>query len=184
MFNPPYRSVFEAREQDPLDPNQQLMAPAWWSSSQNVNNPMGFGGAAAAVGGSGGVLAFESFFHRLTEPFHHSGNYAFYWDRGSVFPYRRAFFSKPLIVSSGPDQQLGIYLLYPSTVFPSPPAECVRPDHLREQRHTVRPTLFSGETVPAGTTVPVNSTSYQLREYGRDDISNQNRQATGGPGGS
>ena len=32
-FNPPYRSVFEAREQDPLDPNQQLMAPAWWSSS-------------------------------------------------------------------------------------------------------------------------------------------------------
>ena len=33
LFNPPYRSVFEAREQDPLDPNQQLMAPAWWSSS-------------------------------------------------------------------------------------------------------------------------------------------------------
>ena len=33
LFNPPYRSVFEAREQDPLDPNQQLMAPAWWSSA-------------------------------------------------------------------------------------------------------------------------------------------------------
>src|SRR5271166_6251865 len=33
LFNPPYRSPFEAREQDPLDPNQQLMAPAWWSSS-------------------------------------------------------------------------------------------------------------------------------------------------------
>ena len=32
LFNPPYRSVFEGREQDPLDPNQQLMAPAWWSS--------------------------------------------------------------------------------------------------------------------------------------------------------
>ena len=37
LFNPPYRSVFEGREQDPLDPNQQLMAPAWWSSSQNGN---------------------------------------------------------------------------------------------------------------------------------------------------
>ena len=46
------------------------------------------------------------------------------------------------------------------------------------------PTLFSGETIPAGTTVPVGSTSYQLRENGRDDISNQNRQATGGVGGS
>ena len=185
LFNPPYRSVFEAREQDPLDPNQQLMAPAWWSSSQNVNNPMGFGGTAAAVGGSGGVLAFESFFHRLTEPFHHSGNYAFYWDRGSVFPYRRAFFSKPLIVSSGPDQQLGIFLLYPSTVFPSPPAPNAF-DLITFENNAIPfdPTLFSGETVPAGTTVPVNSTSYQLREYGRDDISNQNRQATGAPGGS
>ena len=46
LFNPPYRSVFEAREQDPLDPNQQLMAPAWWSSSQN-GNPIGFTGTAA-----------------------------------------------------------------------------------------------------------------------------------------
>ena len=69
-------------------------------------------------GGSGGVLAFEYFFHRLTEPFQHTGNYAFYWDRGSIFPYRRAFFSKPLIVSSGPDQQLGIFLLYPSLRVP------------------------------------------------------------------
>ena len=47
------------------------------------------------------------------------------------------------------------------------------------------PTLFSGETIPAGTTVAGgDSTTYQLRENGRDDISNQNRQATGGLGGS
>ena len=72
LFNPPYRSVFEAREQDPLDPNQQLMAPAWWSSSQN-GNPIGFTGTAGSVGGSGGVLAFEYFFHRLTEPFQNTG---------------------------------------------------------------------------------------------------------------
>ena len=54
------------------------------------------------------------------------------------------------------------------------------------------PALFSGETVPAGTAIspnpppPPNPTlpTYQLRENGRDDISNQNRQATGGLGGS
>ncbi len=25
-----YTSVFETREQNPLDPSQQLLAPAWW----------------------------------------------------------------------------------------------------------------------------------------------------------
>jgi prepilin-type N-terminal cleavage/methylation domain-containing protein len=184
LFNPPYRSVFEGREQDPLDPNQQLMAPAWWSSSQN-GNPIGFTGTAGSVGGSGGVLAFEYFFHRLSEPFQHIGNYAFYWDRGSVFPYRRAFFSKPLILSSGPDGQLGIYLLYPSLVFPNAPTPTAAGlINIENNAMPFDPALFSGETVPAGTTVPVGSTSYQLRENGRDDISNQNRQATGGPGGS
>src|SRR5208282_4963308 len=97
-----------AREQDPLDANQQLMAPAWWSSSYNNANPIGFTGTIASVGGSGGVLAFEYFFHRLTEPLSHTGSTQLYWDRGLSFPNRRAFFSKPLIVSSGPDQQLGI----------------------------------------------------------------------------
>ena len=187
LFNPPYRSVFEGREQDPLDPNQQLMAPAWWSSSQN-GNPIGFTGTAGSVGGSGGVLAFEYFFHRLTEPFQNTGgaNTQYCWDRGSVFPYRRAFFSKPLILSSGPDQQLGIFLLYPSLVFPSPPAlNAYNLITYENNAIPFDPVLFgSGETIPAGTTVPVGSTTYQLRENGRDDISNQNRQATGGPGGS
>ncbi len=189
-FNPPYRSVFEAREQDPLDPNQQLMAPAWWSSAAAANPSSPFaslGGPAGSLGASGGVMAFEYFFHRLTEPLTHTGNAQFYWDRGLIFPnyMRRAFFSKPLIVSSGPDGQLGIFLLYPSLVFPSPPALNAY-DLITYENNAIPfdPTLFSGETIPAGTTVPVNSKTYQLRENGRDDISNQNRQATGGPGGS
>ena len=195
LFNPPYRSVFEAREQDPLDPNQQLMAPAWWSSSAgpppaNPSSPFAtlLGGTAGSVGGSGGVMAFEYFFHRLTEPFQHTGNTSLFWDRGSVFPYRRAFFSKPLIVSSGPDQQLGIFQLYPSLVFPTPPPlNAANLIYYENNAIPFDPTWFSsnnGETIPAGTTVPVGSTSYQLRDNGRDDISNQNRQATGGPGGS
>ena len=40
LFNPPYRSVFEHREQDPLDPNQQLVAPAWWSSTATANSQL------------------------------------------------------------------------------------------------------------------------------------------------
>jgi len=189
LFNPPYRSPFDVREQDPLDPNQQLMAPAWWSSGTGANSSSPFaslGGPAASVGGSGGVLAFEYFFHRLTEPFQHTGNTSLFWDRGSVFPYRRAFFSKPLIVSSGPDGQLGIFLLYPSLVFPNPPPlNAANLIYYENNAIPFDPTLFgSGETIPAGTTVPVGSTSYQLRENGRDDISNQNRQATGGTGGS
>jgi hypothetical protein len=46
------------------------------------------------------------------------------------------------------------------------------------------PALFSGETIPAGTTVLPNSTSWSLRDAGKDDITNQNRQTTGGVGGS
>ena len=44
----------------------------------------------------------------------------------------------------------------------------------------------AASTIPAGdSTVPVRlDQRYQLRENGRDDISNQNRQATGGTGGS
>ncbi len=33
-------SVFQTREQDPLDPNQQLMAPAWWLATSNANFPL------------------------------------------------------------------------------------------------------------------------------------------------
>ena len=70
-------------------------------------------------------------------------------------------------------------------MFPSPPALNAY-DLITYENNAIPfdPTLFSGETIPAGTTVPVGSTSYQLRENGRDDISNQNRQAIGGPGGS
>jgi len=201
-FNPPYRSVFEAREQDPLDPNQQLMAPAWWTTAANPSSPFAttgppataLPGTAGLVGGSGGVVAFEYFFHRLTEPFQNTGNSGFQWDRASpVFPqnslglgYRRAFLSKPLIISAGPDQQLGLFQLYPSLVFPTPPPlNAANLIFYENNAIPFDPTLFgSGETVPAGTVVPVGSTTYQLRDNGRDDISNQNRQAIGGPGGS
>jgi len=195
IFNPPYRSVFQAREQDPLDANQLLQAPAWWSSLVGANPQSPFattiGGTAASAGGSGGVMAFEYFFHRLTEPYPYSSGatqYAqFYWDRGTTYPNRRAFFSKPLILSSGPDQQLGVYLCYPSQVFPTPPLTLNAANLINFENNAIPfdPTLFGNNgTIPFGTTIPAGFRSAQLRDYGRDDISNQNRQATAGLGGS
>ena len=68
----PYTSVFQTREQDPLDPNQQLVAPAWWTASFNDSWPSNYSGLS--IGGataysamtptpSGGVMAIEYFFH-------------------------------------------------------------------------------------------------------------------------
>ena len=113
--------MIQQREQDPLDPNQQLMSPAWWS----IN---GVGGLAAndsypasltptvyvPTGASGGVQAFEYLFHPLGEPMPaptaKSGNPGTFWDRGTAFPARRAFYSKFLILSGGPDTLPGVFL--------------------------------------------------------------------------
>ncbi len=214
LFNPPYRSPFEAREQDPLDPNQQLMAPAWWSSSAQAANPSSpfasLGGTAGSVGGSGGVVAFEYFFHRLTEPLVHTGNTAFYWDRGSFFPYRRAFFFKPLILSAGPDRQPGVFLYPQGTVLllTNPTLGLIANENNAltfsvanvpvpvghppwQPRTGMDLTDFTvSETVPSGPVPTATSfdpdypSTYDLLQAGQDDISNQNRQATGGPGGS
>ena len=82
-------AVFQERERDPLDPNQQLTAPQWWSQTgvggqvaANDNSPfVSASSPAASVNASGGVQAFEYFFHRLTEPISPGGGVTF-WDRG------------------------------------------------------------------------------------------------------
>ncbi len=69
-------SVFQERERDPLDPNQQLTAPQWWSQfgvqgQLAANNQSPFSGIwqpAQGLNVSGGGQVFEYFFHRLTEP--------------------------------------------------------------------------------------------------------------------
>ena len=60
------------------------------------------GGPAGSVGGSGGVLAFEYFFHRLTEPLAAHRQPTHSTGTGVRLPFARAFFSKPLILSPGP----------------------------------------------------------------------------------
>ena len=96
--------------------------------SQNGNSPLRFtGGTAGSVGGSGGVLAFEYFFHRLTEPFSHTGNAQFYWDRGSSFPIPQGLLLQTADRLFGARPATGNLPLYPSLVFPNRDPRRLRP---------------------------------------------------------
>ena len=183
----PYGSVFEEREQDPMDVNQQLMALAWWGSNTNTGPGFSLTGTLPNLSGSsasGGVLAFEYFFHRLREPYGGTAGSTpvspQLWDRAGNL--RRAFASKFLIVSSGQDEQLGIFGFYPDQGYPSGPPDAT---HLLAVENNAMPLAFDligNSTINPGTiltdlTVPPFSAA-------QDDISNQNLQATGGIGGS
>jgi hypothetical protein len=96
----PYNYVWEEREQDPLDTNQQLLAPGWWYkilpsgavSNDNFSNITGltFTSPSNAVGTSVQAQAFEFFFHRLSEPLQITTTTTVQaWDRSNF--YRRAF---------------------------------------------------------------------------------------------
>lgn len=113
----PFNGVFDPREQDPLDPNQTLMAPSWWSAITNNGQ-----GATAPLSGSvsgvgvfpTGAIGFQHYFHLLVEPLAENNANASpctYWDRGTSLYPRRAFFSRPLILSAGPDGVYGVPLM-------------------------------------------------------------------------
>jgi prepilin-type N-terminal cleavage/methylation domain-containing protein len=201
----PYTSVFQTREQDALDPNQQLMSPGWWFNTVNSNAPSGFTGVSNGLGMvSNGVLAFESFFHRLSEPFPYSSSFsATYWDRSQTtkpqYGSRRAFYSKFLIVSSGPDQTSGIFR------YPDIPASPPSAAQLIANENNAMPfsiydlvDFTSSSTIPStnvnsSNMIPVTSnpsidpstpTTSDLINAAQDDISNQNIMANGSIGGS
>lgn len=109
----PYASVYETREQNPLDPNQTLMAPAWWGSEFNDSVPGGYGIARGKV--SGAAMFFMSHFTTLVDPIAASGTVASnttFWDRSvstnTGYYMRRAYYSRFLILSGGPDKNPGV----------------------------------------------------------------------------
>ena len=98
----------QPREQAPLDPDQQLMAPAWWAN----NNPSL--GSSYPLPASQSSAAFSNLFFPLFEvnPVQTiSPGASTVWDRQFLYPNRRAYYTRPLIVSSGPDQALGLYYI-------------------------------------------------------------------------
>jgi len=211
---PPYQIVYQEREQDPLDVSRQLVAPGWWSrtgvlgqfaANDSFSLPPFNSGPAYSIGASGGARAFELLFHRLTEPYPSPNpTTGLFWDRGG-FQYRRAFYSKFLVLSGGPDQVPGVFLYADADMQSLPSGAAV---NLIANENNALPfalDILGGvagggfttqvsipvtgiNTVPtftyAPSSDPTRPSSYDLLQAAQDDISNHNLQATGGIGGS
>jgi prepilin-type N-terminal cleavage/methylation domain-containing protein len=191
----PYSSVFEEREQSPLDLNQQLVAPAWWGSNLgptgiSFTKPISGVTVTLPSGAGSGDLIFEYFFHRLREPYGGIAASATTligekpWDRAGTL--RRAFYSKFLIVSAGQDQELGIFGFYPSQGYLTGPPDAMHLLALENNAMPIAYDLISNATISSATTSLGGATltsGVTLNDAAQDDISNQNLQSVGGIGG-
>lgn len=199
-----YNNIIETRDQNPLDPNQELMNPAWWGNGFNANAPYSpssmFGGAP--LSNASGM--FQGLFFTLTDPRAHPGlspSQGLIWDRGPIaggnaFYSRGAFSSRFLILSGGPDRTPGVPILDAQAMVA-----------LGEFSGTINATgTVIGTPVPFNDTVlrylrvesqagqfsPERSNDYfasvvttdgfvgPLGEAAADDVSSQNLQAPGG----
>lgn len=197
-FQRPYASSFDAREQDPLDPNQSLMSPSWWLDGYNGGypdfDPSTIVASGAPINSSRGVAAFQRFFHRLTEPVEYrldtSSDRGRYWDRGGMagLGYRRAFFTKALILSGGPDQRAGVLL---ATSLPTG-VEAASTMLISVENNALQFVPPSG-LISADLAVPLpdasvidapeNPQTFYLLDHGQDDVTNHTVTATAGSGG-
>ena len=121
----PYSNAFDTRDQNPLDPGQSLLDPAWWAGV--AITPGAFANDKSPFGATQGELSgpaswFQSNFFALTDP-----NVTYFlanppasinspgpWDRGastSTYYARRAYYSKYLVISGGPDKVPGVPVL-------------------------------------------------------------------------
>ena len=144
---------------------------------------------------SNSVLAFETFFHRLSEADPYAGaNFQLYWDRSNAttpvaYGKRRAYYTKFLIVSGGQDQMVGTFR-YPDTAPPTTAAQLIAnennamPFALDVADFTLHAQLQSTAITGPPTGDPSNPNSADLQQAAQDDISNQNLMAVGGIGGS
>jgi type II secretory pathway pseudopilin PulG len=199
-FAYPYVGALDTREQDTLDLNGQLTAPGWWSTT-------GIGGLAANnsfpaltpagpplpanSGASVGVQTFGAFFHRLTEPMQVAQNTNFFlWDRGGS--YRRAFYSKPLILAAGPNGSPGVFLYSDAalkTLGQNAALALIANENNAMQfgldvaDFTVNATIQNAGIAGLSSNDPTNPNSLDVQLAGQDDITNHNLYSTGGLGG-
>ncbi len=151
-----YNAISEPRAIDPLDPNQQLMAIPWF---YKTNQNWAFTGTNDW---SGSATAFMTYFHTLVDQnFVPGANNPSgpLWDRSGFFG-RRAYYSRPLILSGGPDKLLGVLQLPNS---PTPMA-----------LQLIGSPLSPGENTAFQPQLP------SLSVNGQDDISNQSLASPGG----
>lgn len=186
------------REQDPLDVNQQLVAPAWWLGTYNNNLPVGSIGswpgtaASSTFGASMNAQAFEYYFHRLTEPYPaSSGNAPNLWDRSGGG--RRAYYSKFLILSGGQDGTPGVFLYSDAVLqgfgqqasFPLIANEnSALPFSVNDFCDLSQNAIYSSKTISYNpSNNPQLPNSSDLLQAAQDDITNHNIQTTVAIGG-
>jgi prepilin-type N-terminal cleavage/methylation domain-containing protein len=180
------RGLSEVRQTDPLDPGQSLVALSWFSPASNM-------AAGAGANYSGGAAAFMTYFHSLLDPnFATYGGTPHVWDRSGASP-RRAFYSRFLIVSSGPDKQLGVAQLnvnyqavYSSTYGQitdnSGLPVSLNAAHLiliENQAAAIDPNR-TGNFLEQPSLPGTNQTTVGLQTSGQDDITNQGLASPGG----
>ena len=111
-----YNGPSDIRQQDNFDPNQQLVAPGWWYKTANpgLTTIAGFttpsfappNSTSTSGNMSQGAIAFSTYFRSLVDPISSSTNGSM-WDRSNAMN-RRAYYSRFLILSSGPDKEPGV----------------------------------------------------------------------------
>lgn len=196
--NGPYDSVFQTREQNTLDPNQQLVAPAWF-----LNHAVTGGvnwGVAQGPGGYGNMSRsaslFESLFVPLREPLSTYGGMTVdtvhWWNRSTAtYSERRAFRSKFLILSGGPDKLPGVGLL--DTDYAAQSEGTTGADASGTLVASTSPAamVIEGWAAQCGLQFLVNpphtlvnplttNTGVWIQQAGADDITNHNVMAAGG----
>ena len=104
-----YAGYIDPREQQTLDPNQLLMAPGWWASLGPIISGGNLPDNSAQM--SSRANLFQQHFFSLVDPYADTTPAAtangLLWDRTGYYK-RRAYFSKFLILSAGPDGQYGV----------------------------------------------------------------------------
>lgn len=199
-----YLGVSEVRQQNPLDTNAQLVAPAWWWDYVNASDPVSTGtpGPAPSSGEpSVAALRFQRTFFNIVDPngyppLRASLGPGSWWDRGNFY-FRREFFSRFLIASSGPDEKLGIAQLgedhgtgapvpQPIASLPNQADYIIWIENTAARDTPIRAPLPSSSPPSPYLFVdrPSGSASEQLylllTEYAADDITNHALKSTGG----
>lgn len=200
------------REQDPIDPNNSLVTPAWWSRTFNAGSswfnktsePLFAFGSSSSM--STQAAAFMYYFHPIAE---YDGivpgaSDLKWWDRSRAYP-RRAYYTRPLIVSGGTDRKLGLAQLalnyadygpydakgQPGTI--PPPLDVTAQRLVTVENTAARLSPYRVESDapyfrfdtsnPVATSIRNNSIAYPMNEgngWFADDITNQNPQSASG----
>lgn len=185
----PYSLFYEQRQQDPLDGNNTLVNPTWFSSSINVASSSNLLAYDNRI--SEGAAIFMTHFHSLLDySYPVVNNTTQTWDRTGTYP-RRAFFSKFLILSAGPDKEPGIARLARdyssvanlSAAYNPVPATSLNLIAIENQASQYDPLARSGQFKEVMNdylnTANATPVTLFLQNAGLDDISNQGLSSSG-----